>query len=70
LHRGAPFLNSRRARKRRRLSYEATIRRLTGAQLLEQNDGHAIEKLYMSLESSAAMSENPPIRLPAAPALA
>lgn len=49
---------------------EAAIRRLAGALLLEQNDEYAIQKRYMSLESLAAMSENPPIRLPAAPALA
>jgi putative transposase len=47
---------------------EAAIRRLAGALLLEQNDEYAIQKRYMSLESLAAMSENPPIRLPAAPA--
>ena len=49
---------------------EAAIRRLAGALLLEQNDEYAIQKRYMSMESLAAMSENPPIRLPAAPALA
>src|SRR5574338_700585 len=49
---------------------EAAIRRLAGALLHEQNDEYAIQKRYMSLESLAAMSENPPIRLPAAPALA
>jgi putative transposase len=49
---------------------EAAIRRLAGALLLEQNDEYAIQKRYMSLESLAAMSDNPPIRLPAAPALA
>jgi putative transposase len=49
---------------------EASIRRLVGALLMEQNDEYAIQKRYMSLESLATMSENPPIRLPAAPALA
>jgi putative transposase len=49
---------------------EASIRRLVGALLLEQNDEYAIQKRYMSLESFASMSENPPIRLPAAPASA
>lgn len=49
---------------------EAAIRRLVGALLMEQNDEYAIQKRYMSLESLAMMSENPPIRLPAAPALA
>jgi hypothetical protein len=38
---------------------EAAIRRLAGALLLEQNDEYAIQKRYMSLESLAAMSENP-----------
>lgn len=49
---------------------EAAIRRLAGALLLEQNDEYAIQKRYMTLESLATMSENPPVRLPAAPALA
>ena len=49
---------------------EAAIRRLAGAILLEQNDEYALQNRYMSLESLATMSENPPIRLPAAPALA
>jgi putative transposase len=49
---------------------EASIRRLVGALLMEQNDEYAIQKRYMSLESLATMSENPPIRVPAAPALA
>lgn len=49
---------------------EPAIRRLVGALLMEQSDEYAIQKRYMSLESLATMSENPPIRLPAAPALA
>jgi len=49
---------------------DASIRRLVGALLMEQNDEYAIQKRYMSLESLATMSENSPIRLPAAPALA
>ncbi|MCC7041485.1 MAG: transposase [Burkholderiales bacterium] len=49
---------------------EAAIRRLAGALLLERNDEYAMQKRYMSLESLAAMSEDPPIRLPVAPALA
>lgn len=44
---------------------ENAITRLVGAILLEQNDEYAIQKRYMSLESLATMSENPPIRLPA-----
>ena len=46
------------------------IVRVVCALLMEQNDEFAIQKRYMSLESLAAMSENPAIRLLAAPALA
>jgi putative transposase len=49
---------------------ENAVRRLVGALLMEQNDEYAIQNRYMSLESLATMSENPTIRLPAAPALA
>jgi putative transposase len=49
---------------------DKAIIRLVGALLMEQNDEYAIQKRYMSLESLAAMSDNPAIRLPAAPALA
>jgi len=49
---------------------EGAVRRLVGALLMEQNDEYAIQNRYMSLESLATMSENPAIRLPAAPALA
>ena len=49
---------------------EGAVRRLVGALLMEQNDEYAIQNRYMSLESLATMSENPTIRLPAAPALA
>jgi transposase-like protein len=49
---------------------EMAIRRLVGALRMAQNDGYAIQHRYMSLESLATTSENPPIRLPAAPALA
>ena len=49
---------------------DKAIVRLVGALLMEQNDEYAIQKRYMSLESLAAMSDNPAIRLPAAPALA
>jgi transposase-like protein len=48
---------------------EASIWRLVGALLMEQNDEYAIQRRYMSLESLTTMSENPPIRLPAAPML-
>jgi putative transposase len=44
---------------------ENAITRLVGAILLEQNDEYAIQKRYMSLESLATMSDNPPVRLPA-----
>lgn len=49
---------------------EKAITRLVGALLLEQNDEYAIQKRYMSLESLAPMSDNPPLRLPAIPAMA
>lgn len=49
---------------------DKAIVRLVGALLMEQNDEYAIQKRYMSLESLAAMSDNPAVRLPAAPALA
>lgn len=49
---------------------EKAVRRLVGALLMEQNDEYAIQNRYMSLESLALLSENPSIRLPAAPALA
>src|SRR5512134_3390701 len=49
---------------------DKAIVRLVGALLMEQNDEYAIQKRYMSLESLAAMSDNPAIRLPAAPTLA
>jgi transposase-like protein len=49
---------------------EASIRRLVGALLMEQSDEYAIQKRYMSLESLTTMSKNPPISLPAGPALA
>jgi transposase-like protein len=52
------------------LPNEAAIRRLVGALLLEPNDEYVIQKRYMSVESMATVSENPAIRLPAAPALA
>jgi transposase-like protein len=47
---------------------EAAIQRLVGTLLKEQNDKYAIQKRYMCLESLATMSDNPQIRLPAAPA--
>ncbi len=47
---------------------ETAIRRLVGAMLMKQNDECAIQDRFMSLESLAAMSDNPAIRLPAASA--
>ncbi len=49
---------------------DRAIRRLVGALLLEQNDEYANQKRYMGVESMAQLSENPTVRLPAAPALA
>lgn len=49
---------------------EKAVTRLVGALLLEQNDEYAIQKRYMSLESLAPMSDNPPLSLPAIPAMA
>lgn len=49
---------------------DKAITRLAGALLLEQNDEYAIQKRYMSLESLAPMSDNPPLSLPAIPAMA
>ena len=40
------------------------------ALLLEQNDEYAIQKRYMSLESLAPVSDNPPLRLPGTAAMA
>ncbi len=49
---------------------EATIRRLVGALLLEQNDPDAIQRRHMSMESMTTASEQPAIRLAVALALA
>jgi putative transposase len=48
---------------------EKAIRRLVGALLMKHTDEYGIQKRYMTLESLALMSENPAIRLSAAPAL-
>jgi hypothetical protein len=39
-----------------------------GALLPERNDAYAIRKRYMGVESMAQLSDNPTVRLPAAPA--
>jgi putative transposase len=45
---------------------EAAIRRLVGAILLEQNDEWAVQRArYMTLETSAPISDNPIVGLPA-----
>lgn len=49
---------------------DKAIMPLAGALLMEQNEEYAVQKRYISLESLAAMSDNPTITLPAAPALA
>jgi len=49
---------------------ESAVRRLVGALLMQQNDEYSIQNRCVSLESLATISENPAIRLPAAPALA
>lgn len=49
---------------------EAAIRRSVGALQMQQSEECAMLNDRMSLESLATMSDNPPNRLPAAPALA
>ena len=44
---------------------EAAITRLVGAILLEQNDEWAVQRRYMSLETIAALGDNPAVKLPA-----
>ncbi|MBK7081390.1 MAG: hypothetical protein IPH55_11745 [Betaproteobacteria bacterium] len=67
---GFAALADRARRRRRHLPKDAALSRLVGTLLTEQNDEYAIQNRYMSLESLATISENPPIWLPAAPALA
>ncbi len=46
---------------------EGAIVRLVGALMLEQNDEWAVCRRYMSLETLAAMSDDPAVRLKAIP---
>jgi hypothetical protein len=48
---------------------EATITRLIGAILLEQNDGWAVIRRYMMLESIALLSDDTLVKLPIVAAL-
>ena len=51
------------------LPNEAAVARLAGAILLEQNDEGAVHRArYMTLETIAPLSHDPPVQLPAAAA--
>ena len=45
---------------------EAAVVHLVGAILLEQNDGWAIQRRYVRLETFTAMDDATPVSLPAA----
>jgi putative transposase len=42
---------------------EAAITRLVGAILLEQNEERSVQRRYMSLETFAALGDNPAVKL-------
>ena len=44
---------------------DRAVVRLVGALMLEQNDEWAVSRRYMSLESLAALGDDPVLRLPA-----
>ncbi len=43
----------------------ASVLRLVGPLMLEQNDEWSVSRRYMTLETIGALSDNPPISLPA-----
>ena len=47
---------------------EPAVLRFVGSLMLEQNDECVVRRRYMSLESLAAISQDPTVRLPAAAA--
>jgi len=47
------------------LSNDASLTRLVGAMMLEQNDEWSLNRRYMQLEGLQTVSDTAPIRLPA-----